>query len=167
VKANVERIVTGLAAELENLPVTAVGVTPGWLRSEMMLENFGVTEASWRDACVASTTDRSAKELIYTAAPDVECTLGGLVSLAEPEPLIRIVRRSQPIAFTRSPAERSPTERCVHISHERALPRKRLVKPCTKRWCDRGTARGSGARPNRSAVAGICSDTGMAVSMAI
>jgi NAD(P)-dependent dehydrogenase (short-subunit alcohol dehydrogenase family) len=81
----------------------------------------------------ASTTDRSAKELIYTPAPDAECTLGGLVSLAEPEPLIRIVRRSQPIAFARSPAERSPTERCVHISHERALPRKRLVKPCTKR----------------------------------
>ena len=51
VKANVERIVKGLAAELEDLPVTAVGVTPGWLRSEMMLENFGVTEASWRDAC--------------------------------------------------------------------------------------------------------------------
>jgi NAD(P)-dependent dehydrogenase (short-subunit alcohol dehydrogenase family) len=38
VKANVERIVKQLAAELENLPVTAVGVTPGWLRSEMMLE---------------------------------------------------------------------------------------------------------------------------------
>jgi NAD(P)-dependent dehydrogenase (short-subunit alcohol dehydrogenase family) len=51
VKASVGRIVTGLAAELENLPVTAVGVTPGWLRSESMLENFGVTEANWRDAC--------------------------------------------------------------------------------------------------------------------
>ena len=51
VKANVERIVKGLTAELENLPVTAVGVTPGWLRSERMLENFGVTEANWRDAC--------------------------------------------------------------------------------------------------------------------
>lgn len=51
VKANVERIVIGLAAELEDLPVTAVGVTPGWLRSERMLENFGVTEATWREAC--------------------------------------------------------------------------------------------------------------------
>jgi NAD(P)-dependent dehydrogenase (short-subunit alcohol dehydrogenase family) len=51
VKANVERIVKGLNAELEDSPVTAVGVTPGWLRSEKMLENFGVTEASWRDAC--------------------------------------------------------------------------------------------------------------------
>lgn len=50
-KANVERIVKGLTAELENLPVTAVGVTPGWLRSEQMLASFGVTEANWRDAC--------------------------------------------------------------------------------------------------------------------
>ena len=52
VKANVERIVRGLTAELENLPVTAIGVTPGWLRSEHMLANFGVTETTWREACV-------------------------------------------------------------------------------------------------------------------
>jgi NAD(P)-dependent dehydrogenase (short-subunit alcohol dehydrogenase family) len=51
VKANVERIVKGLAVELEKEPVAAVGVTPGWLRSERMLENFGVSEANWRDAC--------------------------------------------------------------------------------------------------------------------
>jgi NAD(P)-dependent dehydrogenase (short-subunit alcohol dehydrogenase family) len=50
VKANVERIVKGLSAELGESPLTAVGVTPGWLRSEKMLENFGVTEANWRDA---------------------------------------------------------------------------------------------------------------------
>jgi NAD(P)-dependent dehydrogenase (short-subunit alcohol dehydrogenase family) len=51
VKANVERIVTGLDAELQDHLVTAVGVTPGWLRSEKMLENFGVSEENWRDAC--------------------------------------------------------------------------------------------------------------------
>ena len=51
VKANVERIVKGLSAELADYPVTAVGVTPGWLRSEKMLENFGVTEDTWREAC--------------------------------------------------------------------------------------------------------------------
>ncbi len=50
VKANVERIVIGLSAELEGSPVTVVGVTPGWLRSEKMLENFGVAEENWRDA---------------------------------------------------------------------------------------------------------------------
>src|SRR6201985_1248196 len=52
VKANVERIVRGLSAELTGHPVTALGVTPGWLRSEQMLENFGVTEDTWREACV-------------------------------------------------------------------------------------------------------------------
>ena len=50
VKANVSRIVLGLTHELRDHPVTAVGVTPGWLRSENMLEHFGVEEASWRDA---------------------------------------------------------------------------------------------------------------------
>jgi NAD(P)-dependent dehydrogenase (short-subunit alcohol dehydrogenase family) len=52
VKASVERIVTGLTAELTGHPVTAVGVTPGWLRSEKMLADFGVTEENWRDACI-------------------------------------------------------------------------------------------------------------------
>ena len=42
VKAGVQRIIDGLAFELAEYPVTAVGVTPGWLRSERMLENFGV-----------------------------------------------------------------------------------------------------------------------------
>ncbi|MGI9157430.1 MAG: SDR family oxidoreductase [Marmoricola sp.] len=50
VKANVERIVKGLTVELADHPATAVGVTPGWLRSEQMLEGFGVSEANWRDA---------------------------------------------------------------------------------------------------------------------
>ena len=50
VKANVERITIGLAAELEGESIAAVGVTPGWMRSEQMLENFGVSESNWRDA---------------------------------------------------------------------------------------------------------------------
>jgi NAD(P)-dependent dehydrogenase (short-subunit alcohol dehydrogenase family) len=56
VKATVERIVKSLHTELtdRDLPVTAVGVTPGWLRSENMLENFGVTEQNWRDALAAT-----------------------------------------------------------------------------------------------------------------
>jgi NAD(P)-dependent dehydrogenase (short-subunit alcohol dehydrogenase family) len=51
VKASADRLVKSLAAELADRPVTAVGVTPGWLRSERMLENFGVTEATWHEAC--------------------------------------------------------------------------------------------------------------------
>jgi NAD(P)-dependent dehydrogenase (short-subunit alcohol dehydrogenase family) len=30
---------------------TSVVITPGWLRSEMMLDHYGVTEENWRDAC--------------------------------------------------------------------------------------------------------------------
>jgi NAD(P)-dependent dehydrogenase (short-subunit alcohol dehydrogenase family) len=36
--------------ELRSHGCTAVTLTPGWLRSEMMLEHFGVTEENWRDA---------------------------------------------------------------------------------------------------------------------
>jgi len=50
VKANVSRIILALTAELRDRPVTALGVTPGWLRSEAMLEGFGVTEETWREA---------------------------------------------------------------------------------------------------------------------
>jgi NAD(P)-dependent dehydrogenase (short-subunit alcohol dehydrogenase family) len=51
VKANVERILIGLTAELHDTSVTVVAVTPGWLRSEAMLDHFGVTEDTWREAC--------------------------------------------------------------------------------------------------------------------
>jgi len=50
VKASVERIMTGVSVELESTDTTAVAVTPGWIRSEAMLDHFGVTEATWRDA---------------------------------------------------------------------------------------------------------------------
>ena len=50
VKANVQRIVVGLTHELRELPVTPLALTPGWIRSEHMLEHFGVREDNWRDA---------------------------------------------------------------------------------------------------------------------
>jgi NAD(P)-dependent dehydrogenase (short-subunit alcohol dehydrogenase family) len=50
VKANVSRIVMALTHELADHPVTALAVTPGWIRSEAMLEHFGVTEDTWHDA---------------------------------------------------------------------------------------------------------------------
>ncbi|GAA1476011.1 SDR family oxidoreductase [Nocardioides aestuarii] len=50
VKANVTRIVMALTHELRDHPVTPLAVTPGWIRSEAMLEHFGVREDNWRDA---------------------------------------------------------------------------------------------------------------------
>src|SRR5438093_10820979 len=49
-KASVNRIAFALAHELRPYGATAVSLTPGWLRSETMLENHGVTESNWRDA---------------------------------------------------------------------------------------------------------------------
>ena len=49
-KVSVGRLAFSQGHELEPHGATAVAVTPGWMRSEMMLEAFGVTEANWRDA---------------------------------------------------------------------------------------------------------------------
>jgi NAD(P)-dependent dehydrogenase (short-subunit alcohol dehydrogenase family) len=53
-KAAVNRMAFALAHELEPYGATAVALTPGWLRSEAMLEVYGVTESNWRDATAHS-----------------------------------------------------------------------------------------------------------------
>jgi len=49
-KTAVNRLAFSLGHEIAPLGGTAVALTPGWLRSEMMLENFGTTEQHWREA---------------------------------------------------------------------------------------------------------------------
>jgi len=49
-KASVNRMAFALAHELRPRGATAVSLTPGWLRSEAMLDIYGVTEANWHDA---------------------------------------------------------------------------------------------------------------------
>jgi NAD(P)-dependent dehydrogenase (short-subunit alcohol dehydrogenase family) len=49
-KVAVNRLAFSQGHELAPYGGTAVAITPGWLRSEMMLEHFGVTEGNWRDA---------------------------------------------------------------------------------------------------------------------
>ncbi len=50
VKTAVLRLAFSQAEELKPFGCTALALTPGWMRSEMMLEHFGVTEANWREA---------------------------------------------------------------------------------------------------------------------
>ena len=40
---------------------------PGWLRSEKMLENFGVTENTWRDACAKTPGSGISESPAYVA----------------------------------------------------------------------------------------------------
>jgi NAD(P)-dependent dehydrogenase (short-subunit alcohol dehydrogenase family) len=49
-KAAVGRMAFALAHELAPHGATAVSLTPGWLRSEAMLEAYRVTEETWQDA---------------------------------------------------------------------------------------------------------------------
>ena len=50
VKLAVKGLALNMAAELKPHGVAAIAITPGFLRSEAMLEGLGVTEANWRDA---------------------------------------------------------------------------------------------------------------------
>ena len=49
-KVAVNRLAFSQGHELGPYGAAAVAITPGWLRSEMMLENFVVSESNWRDA---------------------------------------------------------------------------------------------------------------------
>lgn len=67
-----------------NHRVTALALTPGWLRSEAMLDHFGVTEANWRDHVqkdphfIASETPRYIGRAVVALAldPDVHAKAG-------------------------------------------------------------------------------------------
>ncbi len=75
-KAAVVRMAWALAHELAPYGTTALALTPGWLRSEMMLDGFGVTEENWRDAItrephfVISETPRYVGRAVAALAAD-------------------------------------------------------------------------------------------------
>jgi NAD(P)-dependent dehydrogenase (short-subunit alcohol dehydrogenase family) len=75
-KTTVIRLAFAMARELRKKNVAAVALTPGFLRSEAMLEHFGVTEANWRDAAqkdpnyLASETPLFAGRAVAALASD-------------------------------------------------------------------------------------------------
>lgn len=50
VKMNVNRLAYAMAQELHKYGIAAIAVTPGYMRTEMVLDHWGVTEANWKDA---------------------------------------------------------------------------------------------------------------------
>lgn len=77
-KTSVIRMAWAQAHELRPYRCTAVAVTPGWLRSEMMLDAYGVSEANWHDATakqphfVITETPRYVGRAIAALAADPE-----------------------------------------------------------------------------------------------
>jgi NAD(P)-dependent dehydrogenase (short-subunit alcohol dehydrogenase family) len=53
-KSAIIRLAFAQGEELAPHGCTAVALTPGWMRSEMMLENYRVTEANWRDGAAVN-----------------------------------------------------------------------------------------------------------------
>ena len=91
-KTAVLRLAFTQGAELAPHGCSAVALTPGWLRSEMMLENYGVTEANWRDGAAVNPHFAAISEsplyvgravAALAADPDVARRNGGSFSSGE------------------------------------------------------------------------------------
>ena len=88
-KTAVIRLAFAQAKELAPHGCAAVALTPGWMRSEMMLDIYGVTEATWRDAERGNPHFKAISEsprfvgravAALAADPDLEQRTGGSFS---------------------------------------------------------------------------------------
>jgi NAD(P)-dependent dehydrogenase (short-subunit alcohol dehydrogenase family) len=87
-KTSIIRIAWALAQELRPYQGAAVALTPGWLRSEMMLDIYGVKEENWRDATakqphfVISETPRYVGRAVAALAADPDVVRWSGLSLS-------------------------------------------------------------------------------------
>ena len=79
-----KRFAYGLAVELAPHKVTALAVTPGFMRTEAILEGFGVTEDNWRDAI-----DHPKAKGFGWAGSETPCFLGRGVAALAADPDVR------------------------------------------------------------------------------
>jgi NAD(P)-dependent dehydrogenase (short-subunit alcohol dehydrogenase family) len=91
-KNAVIRLAFAQSVELAPHECAAVALTPGWLRSEMMLDNFRVTEENWRDGAAVNPHFAAISEsprfvgravAALAADPDVQRRSGGSFSSGE------------------------------------------------------------------------------------
>jgi NAD(P)-dependent dehydrogenase (short-subunit alcohol dehydrogenase family) len=88
-KTAVIRLAFAQSEELAPHGCAAVALTPGWMRSEMMLDNYGVTEANWRDGAAINAHFAAISEsprfvgravAALAADPDLQRRTGGSFS---------------------------------------------------------------------------------------
>ena len=95
VKAAVQRMTLALAHELRPHQCAALAVTPGWMRSEDMLDCYGVTEATWRQAtatvphfCISESPAYTGRAVTALAADaDVARWSGQVLSTGQRAPV--------------------------------------------------------------------------------
>jgi NAD(P)-dependent dehydrogenase (short-subunit alcohol dehydrogenase family) len=66
VKTSVIRMAFAMARELRRKNVTVLALTPGFLRSEVMLDQFGVAEANWREAAKKDPNFEESETPLYS-----------------------------------------------------------------------------------------------------
>ncbi|EIF00879.1 SDR family oxidoreductase [Saccharomonospora glauca] len=83
-KTAAHTLAIGEAAETAEYGCTAVAFTPGWIRSEAMLAEFGVTEENWRDAlalqphfCISETPTFVGRTVAALAADEEKSRFSG------------------------------------------------------------------------------------------
>ena len=76
-KNAVARLAYAMAGDLHAHGVTALAITPGFLRSEHVLDSFGVREANWRDAIEKDP---------YFAESETPCLVGRVVAALAADP---------------------------------------------------------------------------------
>lgn len=94
-KTSVIRLAWGLAQDLRQHECTAVALTPGWMRSELMLEHHGVSESNWREAtersphfCISETPRFVGRAVAALAGdPDVSRWNGQSLSSGQLAPI--------------------------------------------------------------------------------
>ncbi len=92
------RLVFGLANDLGSHGVTAVAVGPGFMRTEAILEGFGVTEANWRDAL-----ENSQAAAMGWGGSETPCFVGRAVAALAAD--LDVARKNGGIYTTRSLSE--------------------------------------------------------------
>ena len=109
-KTSVIRMAWGLGQELAPHGCTAVALTPGWMRSELMLEHHSVSESNWRDA-----TERT-PHFCISETPAVRGPSGR-----------RACRRSRRVALERPVALQRPARAGLRLHRPRRNPARLLA----------------------------------------
>ena len=93
-----KRLIFGLAHDLESAGIAAVAVAPGFMRTEAILESFGVSEANWRDAL-----DQPQAAAFGWGGSETPCFVGRAVAALAADP--HVMRKSGAIYTARELAD--------------------------------------------------------------
>lgn len=88
VKVSTIRLAYAMAEELRSHGVASIAVTPGFMRTEWMLEHFGATEDNWREV---AETNPEAKRFAFIAS-ETPCFVGRAIAALAADP--RVMEKS-------------------------------------------------------------------------